>query len=99
MKTPCPVVFSAVQVFDILREQGKHVVPGERDSNDVIASMINALAAAQWQAYVEGLTEVLRQELNDGEDFHEWVPREFVQNPDFKFTRVTRILPPEEIGK
>lgn len=98
MKTPdkgaqaaCPIVFSAVQVFDILREQGKHVVPGERDSNDVIASMINALAAAQWQAYVEGLTEVFGEELHDGTV---WSPRRTKYE-----TLVTRILPPEEIGK
>lgn len=97
MKTPkCPVVFSAVQVFDILREQGKHVVPGERDSNDVIASMINALAAAQWQAYVEGLTEVTGYAPPDEDGLWTYTNQGNQWRED---THATRILPPEEIGK
>lgn len=86
MKTPCPIVFSA-EDFHITNAFG---------ADELAAEQANALAAAQWQAYVEGLTEVFS--VRNGWD-HIWKLGCCVDKQGGDVVdEVTRILPPEEIG-
>lgn len=92
MKTPkCPIVFSAenFKSGDEYLENNMYL--------QAFVDKANALAAAQWQAYVEGLTEVFS--VRNGWD-HIWKLGCCVDKQGGDVVdEVTRILPPEEIGK
>ena len=97
MKTPkCPVVFSAAQVRDAETVSECLQRSGGMTFHELLARHLTVLAAAQWQAYVEGLQEVVSSQSEKGTRI--WWAKDLWQKIYRKpHTHVTRILPPEEL--
>lgn len=92
MKThKCPIVFSEKDC-----EPPMDVLQGADLFRYISLDDANRLAAAQWQAYVDGLQEVVSSQNEKGTRI--WWAKDLWQKIYRKpHTHVTRILPPEKL--